>query len=283
MDNDKNEEQTNPLEDILRHFKLYDQALDLKGSKEFNAAADHLLKRLEQDSGEVSEQEQELSLYDTQAATSESLPADYVSALFDQKAELFDLKLMEILKYSVPHKIHQSLQSNNLGPFKRLLDLGCGTGLAAEALQEQVSYKTGVDISKEMLKLAQDKHIYDEYHLSEINAFLYQNHAYKWDMVVAAELFPYFGALEEVFEGITRNIEQDGIFIFSAEAQLDQKEEAPEFRMSDTHRFSHTEHYLRNVLKQFGFTPVEFSQINLRNEQETPVPGYFVIARYKPT
>src|ERR1700744_3328414 len=54
-------------------------------------------------------------------------PDAYVETLFDQHAEIFEDVLVEQLGYHVPVLLRQRLQALGLGPFKRMLDLGCGT------------------------------------------------------------------------------------------------------------------------------------------------------------
>ncbi|SFJ89159.1 Predicted methyltransferase, contains TPR repeat [Pseudovibrio ascidiaceicola] len=282
MKNDKKEQETNPVADFLRHFVIYDHVLNLKETGEFNGAADHLLNLLGQGGSESSEDALDLPLANANSEKLDSMPAEYVSALFDQKAKIFDIKLLEILQYSLPTKIHEKITTLNLGPFKRLLDLGCGTGLAAELFEDQIPYKTGVDISEEMLKLAKDKEIYDDLQQCEINEFLDQDHPQKWDLIIASELFPYFGSLEDLFAGVAHNIEKNGVFLFSAEAVMEPTSDTPPYIMSDSCRFTHTENYLRNLLKQFDFAVIDFTQTTLRQECENPVRGHLVVARHIP-
>ncbi|KZK84017.1 Ubiquinone biosynthesis O-methyltransferase [Pseudovibrio sp. W64] len=282
MKNDKKEQETNPVADFLRHFMIYDHVLELKETGEFNGAADHLLNLLGQGCSENSEESIDLPRAKANSEKLDSMPAEYVSALFDQKAKLFDIKLLEILQYSLPTKIHEKINTLNLGPFKRLLDLGCGTGLAAELFEDQIPYKTGVDISEQMLNLARDKKIYDDLQQCEINEFLDQDHPQKWDLILASELLPYFGSLEDLFAGVARNIEKNGVFLFSAEAVMEPASNTQPYTMSDSCRFKHTEDYLRNLLEQFDFATIDFTQTTLRQEHESPVLGHLVVACYMP-
>ncbi len=43
-------------------------------------------------------------------------------------ADVFDNVLVDQLHYCVPLLVRQRIQALGLGPFKRVLDLGCGTG-----------------------------------------------------------------------------------------------------------------------------------------------------------
>lgn len=75
-------------------------------------------------------------------------PDAYVETLFDQHAEAFEDILVEQLGYAVPVMVRQRLQALELGPFKRMLDLGCGTGLTGGTLRDMVEDITGLDISE---------------------------------------------------------------------------------------------------------------------------------------
>ncbi len=101
MKNDKEEQEFNPITDFLRHFMIYDHVLDLKEAGEFNGAADQLLNLLRQGCSENSKETIDLRRTTANSENLDSLPAEYVSALFDQKAKVFDIKLLEILQYSL--------------------------------------------------------------------------------------------------------------------------------------------------------------------------------------
>ncbi|MEX5323274.1 methyltransferase domain-containing protein, partial [Pseudomonas shirazica] len=88
-------------------------------------------------------------------------PDAYVETLFDQHAESFEDILVEQLGYAVPVMVRQRLQDLKLGPFRRMLDLGCGTGLTGGALRDMVDDITGIDISENMVEIAHEKDLYE--------------------------------------------------------------------------------------------------------------------------
>src|SRR5690606_13779440 len=53
-------------------------------------------------------------------------PDAYVATLFDQHAEAFESILVDQLEYCVPLLVRQRIQALGLGPFRKMLDLGCG-------------------------------------------------------------------------------------------------------------------------------------------------------------
>ncbi len=75
-------------------------------------------------------------------------PDAYVATLFDQHAEAFESILVDQLEYCVPLLVRQRIQALGLGPFKKMLDLGCGTGLTGGALRDIVDDITGLHFRK---------------------------------------------------------------------------------------------------------------------------------------
>ena len=80
--------------------------------------------------------------------------------------------LVEQLGYAVPALVRQRLQALELGPFKRMLDLGCGTGLTGGTLRDMVDDITGIDISENMVELAHEKDLYETLYVAEVEDFL---------------------------------------------------------------------------------------------------------------
>jgi predicted TPR repeat methyltransferase len=83
----------------------------------------------------------------------------YVSNLFDDYAKKFESSLVEDLNYKTPTLIANFLLPlvSSENPNFDILDLGCGTGLAGDALIGLARTLVGVDLSKEMLKIAEAK------------------------------------------------------------------------------------------------------------------------------
>jgi predicted TPR repeat methyltransferase len=44
--------------------------------------------------------------------------------------------LVDQLGYHVPMMLREAFEAQGLGPFARMLDLGCGTGLTGESLED---------------------------------------------------------------------------------------------------------------------------------------------------
>jgi predicted TPR repeat methyltransferase len=94
-----------------------------------------------------------------------SMPPAYVRTLFDQYAPHYDRALVEDLAYRAPRLLREAVErvqaARGLPPkFRRMLDLGCGTGLAAEAFADCCEAMFGIDISPGMIEQARRKNLY---------------------------------------------------------------------------------------------------------------------------
>ena len=80
------------------------------------------------------------------------MPPAYVRALFDQYAPRFEAALIDDLGYRGPALLFKAVLSARAAVrkpafFKRAIDLGCGTGLAATAFAKEVDHFIGIDLS----------------------------------------------------------------------------------------------------------------------------------------
>lgn len=208
-------------------------------------------------------------------------PDAYVETLFDQHAEAFEDILVEQLGYAVPMIVRQRLQSLNLGPFKRLLDLGCGTGLTGAALRDMVEDSTGIDISENMVEIAHEKEIYETLYVAEVEDFLEDNDDDAFDLITATDVLPYLGALEPLFFGAAENLAPDGIFVFSSETLPDDVLAGRTYMVGPHQRFAHAESYVKERLEATGFEILEVTDINVRMQDGNPTPGHLVVAKLK--
>ena len=87
------------------------------------------------------------------------MPQAYVQALFDQYAPRFESALVDDLGYRGPALLFKAVLSVRAAArkpafFKRAIDLGCGTGLAAAAFAKEVDHFIGIDLSPRMIERA---------------------------------------------------------------------------------------------------------------------------------
>ncbi|MBR6664038.1 MAG: methyltransferase domain-containing protein, partial [Alphaproteobacteria bacterium] len=153
-------------------------------------------------------------------SSSETYRSDsqYVKKIFDEFADSFD-EVLHDLEYTVPTKILQILQADKPDFIDKkiaVLDLGCGTGLCVQSLKKILKNAVfyGVDISPKMLEKAATKNIYKKLINEDVEAYLFK-HKNRYEMIIAADVFTYFGDLKKVFEGVYKSLKKDGVIVFS--------------------------------------------------------------------
>ncbi len=205
-------------------------------------------------------------------------PEAYVATLFDQHAEIFDTILVDSLGYDVPERVRALLDRQAPGPYARVLDLGCGTGLAGAALHDIADHLTGVDLSEKMIEMAHERELYADLFVGEAVRFLERADGV-WDLIVATDVLPYLGGVEALFKAAAAHLANNGMFSFSTESLPEDVMGDQPFMVGAKQRFAHAEAYLRQSLAETGFTVVAIEPIVVRYEEGVPVPGQLVLAR----
>ena len=217
------------------------------------------------------------------AAAGESVPDrasdDYVRTTFDDFAERFDENLID-LGYRAPQLVAEAVRRHRPvrdGTYRdRVLDAGAGTGLCGLLLRADAGRLDAVDLSGGMLAKARARGIYDELVEMELCAFMRQRPG-TYDVIVSADTYVYFGALEEPLEAVRACLRADGLLVFTVE-HWSAADSVAGFRMSPHGRYLHAPGYVGAALRGAGFAPLEIAPVVLRSELGTDVEGLLVAA-----
>lgn len=206
-----------------------------------------------------------------EAPVSAAPPSPFVEALFDQYAGNFDAALVEKLAYRVPELLDGAIRAQR-EHFDHAIDLGCGTGLMGERLRPIAGFLEGYDISAAMLRKAEAKRIYDKLAKADLQTIgLAPESA---DLVTAADVFMYVGALDGVFATVAEALKTGGLFAFSVEAH-----EGPEdVALRASRRYAHSEAYLRRLLAEAGLSVVSLERADIRMDRGAAIEGLIVVA-----
>jgi predicted TPR repeat methyltransferase len=206
-------------------------------------------------------------------AAPRSAPKGLVIDLYDRYADQYDQHVAGVLKYRTPEllsaAIARSMQASDLD----ILDLGCGTGLFGALLRTRARTLTGVDISPNMLKIAQRRQIYDSLICGELVDSL-RTRSEEFDVAVAADVFVYIGDLSEVFQAVRCRLRPGGFFCFSVEAGDEE-----DFVLGTNLRYAHSAAYLRKLAKDHGFTLEAIESSVIRHDKGTEVLGHLAVLR----
>ncbi len=198
-------------------------------------------------------------------------PRDYVTACFDHYAPSFDQHLVKVLDYHVPDKCHTMLVETGM-KFARILDLGCGTGLAAPYLSSFGGHLTGVDISPRMLDKARERNLYGRLIEDDAIDYLSKEDA-PFDLIASLDVLVYFGDLTPLFAAAAARLAPGGVFAFSFETGRHE-----DYTLLPSGRFAHDPAYVERLYSGC-FTRIAGVSTTLRLEANRPVAGRIVLLR----
>jgi predicted TPR repeat methyltransferase len=196
-------------------------------------------------------------------------PNDYVTAYFDKFADTFDKQLVEILDYHAPEKLHALVTAADK-PLPRVLDLGCGTGLAGPLLKQPGRILTGVDLSPRMLEKAAARGGYDQLIISEAITFLEQREQ-GFDLIFAADFLVYVGDLTLFMQHAARLLSPGGLLALTIETTAETT-----FQLLKSGRFAHRPGYIES-LAQGAFALRRQEPAMIRLEANRPVNGALML------
>ena len=211
---------------------------------------------------------------DETAATPEKAPTEYLQHLFDQYATYYDKHLTQYLHYKVPEQLFKAIfeETGIDQPEWNILDLGCGTGLSGEKFKSIAKQLIGIDISEKMIATAQQKNIYDELKVDDIQQAIDQYHDI--DLILAADVFTYIGNLEEIFSKAKNTLTKEGLFAFTVE-----KTNTEPYELQQSIRYAHSKKYLNTLIENNNFKILRFDNIVLRTQQKKNIEGYLILLK----
>ncbi len=174
--------------------------------------------------------------------TQQRSDAGYVRHLFDQFSADYDTRMRGQLGYQAPEILRELAGLVMMGRHDLVaLDLGCGTGFAAEAFADMVAAIDGIDLSPAMIEKARARGIYRNLAVADIETALADGGA-DYDLILAADAFVYFGDLAPTFASVARRLKPGGFFLFTVETST-----GADFELGPKRRWRHTESYLRQL------------------------------------
>jgi predicted TPR repeat methyltransferase len=204
------------------------------------------------------------------------VPADYLARMFDRYAKHYDAHLVGTLGYRGPEVTAAALERFYGVPTRTLdiLDLGCGTGLAAPMLRPYAQRLVGVDLSPAMLGKARESGLYDMLDVADMLCSPCGN-AGAYDLILVLEVLNYYGDLSSPMRAMRSAIKPGGRLILTVEAG-----QRGTFALSSAGRFMHTTEYVRETAIAVGLVEESTEAIVLRREHGRDVAGLlFVLSR----
>jgi predicted TPR repeat methyltransferase len=206
------------------------------------------------------------------------MPQAYVQTLFDQYAPRFEASLVDDLGYRGPELLFRAVLSVRTAArkpafFKRAIDLGCGTGLAASAFAKEVDRFIGVDLSPRMIERARATDLYAELEVADMLQGLRARGDASADLILAADAMVYVAELAPIFAEAARVLASGGLFAFTTETH-----DGEGVVIGQGLRYAHAAAYVRAMVESAGLKLSLLEDRSARNEDNAPVPGLVAVA-----
>ncbi len=202
-------------------------------------------------------------------------PNTYVRELYDQHADAFEDRLTGQLEYQAPTLLTERLQTLIPKGADKLIDLGCGTGLCGEALQEKFkpAQLIGCDLSERMLAHAASKSVYTQLlHTDLLSALKTQSDA---DLITATDVLIYTGALSPVLNSAIKALKPGGYFAFTVETCT----HSNGVQLGASGRFRHDPSQIQIDAEALGYQVSLLERFPLRREHGEMLEGALIILR----
>jgi predicted TPR repeat methyltransferase len=201
-------------------------------------------------------------------------PRQYVQGLFDDYAAEFAQHLVDRLDYRAPQVLLQPLLDSGRR-WRRVIDLGCGTGLCGQLLAPASDAIDGVDLSVAMLDESRKLGVYRALAQADVGEYLAGEPSAGADLIVAADVLIYVGEPSALFEGAARVLERDRLFAFTVETPTN----GQDLHLLPSLRYAHSADGVRRLAKRCGLVIESQHDAPIRREQGRPVAGHYFIAR----
>jgi predicted TPR repeat methyltransferase len=207
-----------------------------------------------------------------------AMPQAYVRALFDQYAPRFEAALVDDLGYRGPSLLFKAVLATRAAVrkpafFKRAIDLGCGTGLAATAFAREVDHFIGIDLSPRMIERARSTGLYAQLEVAEMVEGLRGKPEASADLILAADAMVYLADLAPLLREAKRVLVSGGLLAFTVETHG-----GDGVILGEGLRYAHGAAYVRATIGGAGLTLSRLQELSARNEDNAPVPGLVVVA-----
>lgn len=211
----------------------------------------------------------------TTGKTPESPPPHaYIRNLFNNYALYYDDHMEKKLKFTVPALLCQAIKK--IAPnfhAKQTLDLGCGSGLAGAAIKQFTEQLNGIDLSRKMLAIASSKKIYNQLIEADLTEALQADTNY-YQLIIASDVFPYLGDLEEILSLCRARLTREGLLAFSVE---NLKGDA--YKLQTTLRYTHAPQYIHRMVAKIGFSILLENAVIGRYQENQPLTMRVFILR----
>src|SRR5260221_5599535 len=207
-----------------------------------------------------------------------AMPEGYVRTLFDQYAPKFEKALVDDLGYRGPALLFKAVLAARQAVrkpafFKRAIDLGCGTGLAAAAFASEVDHFIGIDLSPRMIERARATGLYAELEVTDMVQGLRDKPDASADLVLAADAMVYLSDLAPVLREVKRVLAAGGLLAFTVETH-----DGDGIILGEGLRYAHSTGYVRGSIGEAGLMRLRCDHLSARHADHVHVTVLVLVA-----
>ncbi|MBR0800080.1 methyltransferase domain-containing protein [Bradyrhizobium jicamae] len=207
-----------------------------------------------------------------------AMPSAYVQTLFDQYAPRFEAALVGDLDYRGPELLFKAVLAVRASAkkpafFKRAIDLGCGTGLAAGAFAKNVDRFIGIDLSPRMIEKARATGLYAELEVDDMLQGISSKPDASAELILAADAMVYVADLAPVLAEAKRVLVPGGVLAFTTETH-----DGDGVIIGEGLRYAHAAACVRAAVGAAGLALTHLDNLSARNEDNSPAPGLVAVA-----
>jgi predicted TPR repeat methyltransferase len=208
----------------------------------------------------------------------ERAPQEHVRSLFDDYAPNFDAHTEQRLEYRTPGLIAERLGALPECPSPRHSTSAAVPGCWARPLHRSCVQSMGSTFRAACWAGARQG-LLPRARGSGHRRVPRAPGAECYDLVAAADVFVYLGALGAVFADTARVLRPGGWFAFSVESPAGDDESASGFALQPTGRYAHRAAYLEGLLHRHGLATHSCEDVVLRKQSNPPGSGQLWLAR----
>lgn len=225
-------------------------------------------------------------------ANVKELDTEYVSGLFDGYSTRFESELVDVLQYKGHIYVHDALQKalkllkRSPASIKKIIDLGCGTGLLGEIVANEMTWieVSGVDLSERMVEISRvrkskrGKEVYASVTNDDAAQYLSTLDEHSVDCILASDVFIYIGHISKVLEESFRCLVDEGLIAFTVES-YEGSESDDGLRLLPSGRFGHSREYITKIANENGYEVLSWGHCVLRQQANVEVRGAAVVLK----
>ena len=191
------------------------------------------------------------------------MPMDMVTGFFSNQAAGYDIAEANN-QYQAGKVIYDLARPQVDAAAPAILDLGCGSGIAARPWRAGAASIHGVDVTPAMLALADkathaDKKLFDRLTNADISQLGPDVADGRADLVLLVNVVQFIGELNGVLRGAAQALKPDGVLVITTEPYAD----SGFGLVAATSRFGHSNAYVKQIAAAVGLMPLSESTVEL--------------------